>query len=367
MMPERKILAFCAAMALAVSPAGARELLFGSLAPETNVYSKPMMYWIDAVNQATDKKFPYQYVTGGALLTGKNSLDGIRDGIADGGPIPTIYYPAQMPLNNMLTNLMMTNSDNRVTAAAVYETVMLHCPSCLDEFKGNNVVPLGGGATNSYVMLCRKPATNLADIKGQRIRAAGAWARLVDYIGGTPVNTVAGEVYEGLQRGTIDCTVFPLANAVDFQLKEVSPYVTKVNMGPGYFAAFTLNKGVWDGISKEDRAIFIEKAPAAMATGVYDYINIDREYEEQADQLGLKFADPAGDLSEVLRKFGETDFESVVASVEGNGVANAREVSDIYRKMIDKWSGILAQIGDDKDAYAQALKKEIYDKLSVDF
>jgi TRAP-type transport system periplasmic protein len=45
------------------------------------------------------------------------------------------------------------------------------------------------------------------------------------------------------------------------------------------------------------------------------------------------------------------------------GVKNAEAILDAYLASYEKWKGIMAQIGDDRERYIEALKREIYDKL----
>ena len=52
----------------------------------------------------------------------------------------------------------------------------------------------------------RKPVKTLADLKGLKLRTAGAWLEMAKDLGAAPVTTAGGEVYPMLERGAIDAT-----------------------------------------------------------------------------------------------------------------------------------------------------------------
>jgi TRAP-type mannitol/chloroaromatic compound transport system substrate-binding protein len=52
----------------------------------------------------------------------------------------------------------------------------------------------------------RKPVRTLGDLKGLKLRTAGAWLDISRSMGAAPVTTPGGEVYTALERGAIDAT-----------------------------------------------------------------------------------------------------------------------------------------------------------------
>lgn len=52
----------------------------------------------------------------------------------------------------------------------------------------------------------RKPVRTLNDLKGLKLRTAGAWLEMAKDLGAAPVTTAGGDVYPMLERGAIDAT-----------------------------------------------------------------------------------------------------------------------------------------------------------------
>ncbi len=81
--------------------------------------------------------------------------------------------------------------------------------------------------TMGYLQLgSRTPIHKLADFKGKLIRVAGL-APAVKALGAEPVNMRTTEIYEALQRGTIDGTVDSFSTIRSSSIQEVAKYFTQ--------------------------------------------------------------------------------------------------------------------------------------------
>lgn len=103
----------------------------------------------------------------------------------------------------------------------------------------------------------RKPVRTLADLKGLKIRTAGAWLEMAKDLGAAPLTTPGGEIYPMLERGAIDATEWGTL------WENISPgfyKVTKYVVIPGVHqptAPFELviNKDVWAKMPEADRRL----------------------------------------------------------------------------------------------------------------
>jgi TRAP-type mannitol/chloroaromatic compound transport system substrate-binding protein len=103
----------------------------------------------------------------------------------------------------------------------------------------------------------RKPVRTLADLKGLKLRTAGAWIEMSKELGASPVTTPGGEIYPALERGVIDATEWGTL------WENISPgfyKVAKYLIIPGVHqptAPFELciNKDVWAKLAANDRKL----------------------------------------------------------------------------------------------------------------
>lgn len=137
----------------------------------------------------------------------------------------------------------------------------------------------------------RKPVRTLEDLKGLKLRTAGAWLDISRSMGAAPVTTPGGEVYTALERGTIDATEWGTL------WENISPgfhRVTKYVIIPGIHqptAPFELviNKDAWAELSEEDQQIVRD---AAFMTTISSWLTIGQEdakalafFREQGNEI----------------------------------------------------------------------------------
>ncbi len=156
----------------------------------------------------------------------------------------------------------------------------------------------------------RKAVRTLADLKGLKIRTAGAWLEISKSLGAAPVTMPGGEVYTSLERGVIDATEWgTLYENISAGFNKIAKYV----IIPGVHqpvAPFEIlfNKKAWNKISDRDKAL-VEEA-AKMVTfetwtrighedaKALDYyrkagnviIELDESVQIQAKKLGREWA-----------------------------------------------------------------------------
>jgi len=101
----------------------------------------------------------------------------------------------------------------------------------------------------------RKPVKTLADLKGLKLRTAGAWLEMAKDLGAAPVTTAGGDVYPMLERGAIDATEWgTLYENISMGFHKIAKYI----IYPGVHqptAPFELciNKEAWNKISASDK------------------------------------------------------------------------------------------------------------------
>jgi TRAP-type C4-dicarboxylate transport system substrate-binding protein len=95
-----------------------------------------------------------------------------------------------------------------------------------DEFKQTKVLMLWN-SDNAGFMTREKPIKKIADVKGLRLRApSAAQAAQIEHLGGIGVSMPVTQIYNGVERGTIDGTMIPLSAMLDFKLIEVVKHFT---------------------------------------------------------------------------------------------------------------------------------------------
>lgn len=156
----------------------------------------------------------------------------------------------------------------------------------------------------------RVPISTLDDLKGVKIRTAGAWLEMLKELGAAPVTTAGAEIYPMLERGVIDATEWGSPWEDTFpKFYEVTQYV----IIPGVHqptAPFELqvNEQVWEKFSDRDKQL-VELAAKQVtleswltigyndATAIKEYeakgkqiVELDPAVQKRVRELGFQFA-----------------------------------------------------------------------------
>jgi TRAP-type C4-dicarboxylate transport system substrate-binding protein len=161
-----------------------------------------------------------------------------------------------------------------------------------EEMRQQNLHPLFWHVLDPYYMICRTPVRTLADLRGKKIRSYGEDVpRLYQAVGAVPINLLPAELYESLQKGTIDCTPYSLGTAVSLKLHEVAKYVTFMSIGsPGGWPQF-YNLKTWEGFSPETKKLFIDVANDAQKLELQKIVDADAEARKTMKAAGVEFID----------------------------------------------------------------------------
>ncbi|MCB1384142.1 MAG: C4-dicarboxylate TRAP transporter substrate-binding protein [Notoacmeibacter sp.] len=326
----------------------------------TKVY--PRLF--EKLKEFTDGRWDGQDTPSG--LVAPNEMNaGLRDGVTEMGPVILPYFAADYPESILVGELSVIGRDNRAIAGAVTEYIV-NCAECQAEFKKFGQVYMGADTTTLYAFLSTKPIRKLDDMKGLRIRTAGAvFTRIVEALGGTPAQMPANELFEGLSQGVIDATYSSIPDLKNARLYDVVKYVTEINQGV-FNAAATNNvsRMLWDRMSAEDRAALVHAAQYGQATGIAGWRETEVEARAEGAKKSIEFITPDASLTDAANAFTAEHLKTVAETLEKRGVKDAAAKVAKYTALVEKWEGLVKDLKTTDD-YAELRYQEIWSK--VDF
>jgi TRAP-type mannitol/chloroaromatic compound transport system substrate-binding protein len=103
----------------------------------------------------------------------------------------------------------------------------------------------------------RKEIKSLKDIKGMKMRIGGFGGKVLERIGGVPQNIPGGEIYQALEKGTIDAVewVGPYDDQKLGFYKVAKNYVYPAWWEGGPQLTLYVNSKAWEGLSTEYKAM----------------------------------------------------------------------------------------------------------------
>jgi len=319
------------------------------------------------LTKKTGGKLKWKLLTGGQLFGLRASLTGTGGGLADAGIIVPSFFQSKLPHVYVIVDLAMFANDGLVANVAAADTIFNNCPNCLKDFKKQKVVPLGFYALTTYKLLCNTKVTNLAEVKGKRMRTSGANGRWARAMGGTPVQMSGSDMIQGLQKGQISCTIGPLGWIKAYKIDEYVTHVLDFPMG-NFTAAmhFVMNRRSWDGLTLSQKQTMINAMPESNAmASIEGYAKDEAIGINMLKKRNAVFTKGGKEFETLMAKHLQNDMKSIIAGAKKRGVKNAAEIISAYRANVKKWEGILAGKSRDKETVKGLLHKHIYSKLDA--
>ncbi len=156
------------------------------------------------VKEMTGGKFEISVHPGGELVPPLGVVDAVQQGTVECAHTAPYYFFGKDE-TFALDCTIPFGLNSRQTTAWMYQGNGL---KLLREFYAQyNIVnfPMGNSGAQMGGWY-RKEIKSLADMKGLKMRIGGFGGRILEGIGGVPQNIPAGEIYQALEKGTIDAT-----------------------------------------------------------------------------------------------------------------------------------------------------------------
>jgi len=364
-------LALPLALAASLSMAGtgiAETIVYSNYSgPKHSINELALPPWFEAVKTATNGELDFQLVTGGQLITARETAAGVGEGIADMGMLVPAFAPAVLPSMATMWATLVFGSDVVAIGGAAMETMLLDCPSCKAELEKANLVAFAGYTTTPYMLMCTKKVTTLADMKGLKVRASGSSVKMMEMAGATPVAMNPADGATAMQRGTVDCVLGIVNWLENYGYQDVAKHLLDFSMGAvGPVLHGLMNRDTWNGLSDAHKQAVVDAAPMLTARGTLEaYYEVDQEVLRTLDERGVARHAGGEGLDEMVNAYQEAAREIVIAQMKSLGLEDPGAVIDAYQKNLEKWRKLSPEIDHDSTKFAAALKREVYDKLTI--
>lgn len=330
----KKLVVAAATMALCATAAQAGAELSLRLShsfPATFVQSEVDQWWADEIEARSDGKIKISIYWAGAGGKPEEILELVGSGAVDLGAVPPAYFPNELPLLGAPNALPLTFEANEHAQIIITELAR-EVPAVRDELARAGVRPLFFHTLNGYRPLCTKPLATMEDWSGLRIRSFGAFQPgMWESLGAIGVVVLPAEIYEGLQRGRVDCAYFSSDLHAAMKLHEVGRYYSTADFGPNATWPIWINQELWDSFDDATQALFEEVSEEAARRSLEALM----EREEESLQVMLDGGVSIVEFTEMdqLRETVPDMREVWLAQMQERGLGEeATQVLDYWRK-----------------------------------
>jgi TRAP-type C4-dicarboxylate transport system substrate-binding protein len=279
-------------------------------------------------------KIKVEYYPADQLGKMEDTIEAVRGGVADIGYVAPGVVAGKMPATNILS-LPGTFSTGEQVANVFMK--MIH-GSLKQEYDKLGIKPIMASGTPPYEIFTRdKVVRSPKDVAGLKLRGGGGDAD--DFLRKMNVSVIdlpASQIYESLQRGVLDGTLYLQATAPAHHLEEVTKDATEGAPLMSLLAVYFMDKKKWDSLPPDVQKI-IEDAgeKAAIAMG--------KEYDRQNLVNKTVFLKAGGKINKLTDKeIGEWHeaYKSapgdMIHKLDGRGFTYAKDVYAEMESLVSK-------------------------------
>jgi TRAP-type mannitol/chloroaromatic compound transport system substrate-binding protein len=258
------------------------------------------------VSDMTGGKFQISTHAAGELMPAFGVVDGVQNGTVEAAHTAPYYFFGKDPVFALGCAIPFGLNSRQMTAW-MFEGNGL---KLMREFYAKyNIINFPAGNTGAQMGgFFRKEVKSLADMKGLKFRIGGFGGKVLERIGGVPQNIPGGEIYQALEKGTIDAAewVGPYDD-LKLGLYKVAPNYAY----PGWWEGgpqldVFINTKAYEALTPEYKAI-VESAAA------YAHVDMQAKYDARNPAALKTLVGSGTKLFRFPKDMMETAFKEAIA------------------------------------------------------
>lgn len=249
---------------------------------------------LDAIKKNSAGEITFQMFHSESLLDAEQLIPGILQGVADLGFQTSSYISTTYPILGSY-ELPFHSKDVEAQQRMLAPDGQLY--GLFNQELGKKGLRMLGSISTEFesIWTVDKPIREPADLKGMRIRTAGfVEGETVRALGGSPVSMSSAELFQALERGTIDGMISYTGTIISRDLQQVIKYAT---MGPfgSYSVDAYVRKRWYDDLDDAGRDAVLKAGKTFLEQGTTNLVKVHEEqYLPTIEKAGMEIFEPEG-------------------------------------------------------------------------
>lgn len=343
----KRLIALATGFLLTASVASAQSLRYSDYSPNRGSRAAALQWFADQLQERSGGRLKIEFHWGGSLLSGKATLKGLADGVADMGTVIGFFTPQELKGYN-IGDLPVDNSDPWVGLRSMY-AISTANPALQKEFEKAGVVYISNFTTGPVQLICKPPVASLAELKGKKVRGSGPYGKALSDLGAIVQRMSQADVYQALDSGLLDCNQNYYYAIKAYKQYEVAPNLLELDWGQNMSFGIFMSRLTFDSLAAKDQALV-----RALGSDFIDHLAHVMISESKADKAELQAGIDGSAIT--IRKLPTAERPTLIAA---------------GRKQIDEWvsgataagidgAGLLAAYEKQIDHYAAELRAKGY-------
>lgn len=300
----------------------------------------------EKIEERSNGQISVEIVWNHAIASVDETEDALADGRIDISHAVPIYKPDEFPGINELSNILGavggSPMQDELVANAVASELAWNTPEVLSAYDEAGLVPLVPAYGGGYYSMCAEPGSSEDDWQGRQFRiASNAQSSQAEAIGTVPTSLEYTELYEAMQRGTVDCTAMQLNTAAIAGLFEVAPniaYASDVSFTRALSA--TLGGANFSKLPLAYQQIVFDHSVDDYAVTMQDFFATGSEGIAQAKEFG----GTVEEFDEATEAALAESNQEIAAAVASDGSLGS-DIESRLTESIERWQGEVSDLG----------------------
>ena len=270
----------------------------GMVDPDGSNFHKGAMAIAEEVNKSTGGKITIQVFSGGQLGNERDMYEGAQMGTID------MFTASNAVLTSFIPEMAVLDQPFLFDTADQAHHVIDGTIGGLiaDKTAAQNIHTMGWMDVGFRNIFSTRPVTSVADLKNLKIRTMENDIHIAAFnaLGAIATPMASGDVFTGLQQGTIDAAENAISNLIANRYYEITKNVTWTNHVFGFMGVFMSDKA-YNQIPEELREDFMAGVQAGAQKQREFLVEANDEAVKELTDMGVNFYEiPMDDMRKLV-------------------------------------------------------------------
>lgn len=325
-------------------------LHFQELFAPGDAFADSDIAYSDAVIDKTDGAVNFKFHWSSSVVPSDQVAGAMNDDLIDMARLQPPASPADYPVTNWIAS--SAHHSTSAFPAGLLQQIGAHAEFAMDSPELNAEVESLGvrylaplALVQQYDMLCDRPIESAEDFQGTRVRVAGpTWVSEIRNLGAEPVSLPAEEIYQGYQRGIVDCVMTYPTNYIDSGLWELGGYYVPLSFTGWNQDAVAISQETWDTLTPDTQKALESQTREWIREFVQRQIHAHWQFAVEGEGQGIEFLEHNPETQEKINDYQESMRDSMVENAPQQ-VANPEAMLSEYEQIHEEWLPIIEDLG----------------------
>lgn len=264
---------------------------------ETAAHVQAMQTFMDTVTEKTDGKITFETYYAASLFPVTEALSAIQSGLADITFVSSSNVPDLVPAALWETTVAQDAVDLEFPLSLTQGTPIQMAASVdgplAEELSAYDAETLVTWGTAPNSALCKPEISSADQVEGKTIRTPGPpFLQEVGALGMINATLPVTDVFEGLQRGVIDCFMNVVSPFITLGIWDEAKYFIPANFGASFGSQLIIKKSVLESLPLEVQQIIFDAKVDLLPDILEATLARNVQWAQEGPDMGVSFVDP---------------------------------------------------------------------------